>query len=86
MPTFYLLISLALAIGINFIFPIKRIISSPYTYVGVLFILFGIIINVWADNLFKKNKTTVKPYEERNLEQEFGEKYLDYKKKVRRWI
>ena len=26
------------------------------------------------------------PFEEKNLEQEFREKYLDYKKKVRRWI
>ena len=143
MPPSYFLISLALTIGINFILPIKKIIPFPYTYVGALFILFGIIINIWTDNLFKKSKTTVKPYEtpisfevsgpfsisrhpmylgmcailtgvaiilgsistfvfpiifiilmeimfipfeERNLEQEFGEKYLDYKKKVRRWF
>jgi len=26
------------------------------------------------------------PMEEKNLEIVFGEKYLDYKKKVRRWI
>ena len=26
------------------------------------------------------------PIEERNLEKKFGKKYLDYKKKVRRWI
>jgi len=143
MPTTYLLISLALTIGLNFIFPIKRIIHSPNTYMGVIFILFGVLINVWADNLFKKSRTTVKPhetptsfevscpfrisrhpmylgmcaillgvaiilgsistfvvpiffiilmeivfipFEEKNLEQEFREKYLDYKKKVRRWI
>jgi len=113
------------------------------TYIGVIFILFGVLINVWADNPFKKSRTTVKPheiptsfevsgpfrisrhpmylgmcsillgvaiilgsistfvvpiffiilmeimfipFEEKNLEQEFREKYLDYKKKVRRCI
>ncbi len=63
MPTTYLLISLALTIGLNSIFPIKRIIHSPNTYMGVIFILFGVLINVWADNLFKKSRTTVKPHE-----------------------
>jgi len=26
------------------------------------------------------------PFEERNLKKAFGKKYLDYKRKVRRWI
>jgi protein-S-isoprenylcysteine O-methyltransferase Ste14 len=30
--------------------------------VGFLFILLGIILNIWVDIMFKKNKTTVKPY------------------------
>ena len=106
-------------------------------------IIFGIILNIWADALFKKRKTTVKPHEkptsfeisgpfrisrhpmylgmaaillgtsiilgslisflfpiifiilmeimfirieEKNLEKVFGKKYLDYKRKVRRWV
>ena len=106
-------------------------------------LVFGCVINVITDNLFKHRKTTVKPYEkptsfitsgpfkisrhpmylgmllillgvavllgslltfipclafiilmelifisleEKNLEKEFGNKYLEYKKKVRRWI
>ena len=106
-------------------------------------IIFGIVINIGADALFKKAKTTVKPHEmpsylevkgpfqisrhpmylgmaailfgtaillgslitfifpvflailmdiifiteeEQNLEKVFGEQYLDYRKKVRRWI
>jgi protein-S-isoprenylcysteine O-methyltransferase Ste14 len=108
-----------------------------------LLILFGTIINIWTDNLFKKAGTTVKPtllpkyfitkgpfkisrhpmylgmvavlfgeamilgtfitfifpiifiilmeilfipIEEENLQKKFGNKYLDYKNKVRRWI
>jgi len=127
----------------HFIFPIKKLIFSPYTYLGFVFIALGIILNIWTDILFKKKKTTVKPYkkptqllisgpfrisrhpmylgmaiillgvaiihgtlitfvfpiifiifmelffipfEEKNLERIFGKKYLNYKKKVRRWI
>jgi protein-S-isoprenylcysteine O-methyltransferase Ste14 len=121
----------------------KKIIHSPYIYLGIIFIFFGCSINIWTDNLFKRSKTTVKPYdpptalevtgpfrisrhpmylgmcaillgeaiilgsviaflfplifvilvevifipyEEKNLEKAFGGEYLDYKKKVRRWI
>jgi protein-S-isoprenylcysteine O-methyltransferase Ste14 len=142
-PPTYFLIFLILSIGLHFIFPIKKIIYPPYTYFGFMLILFGVILNLWTDFLFKKGKTTVKPYEnprelliegpfrisrhpmylgmtgvllgvavlhgtlitflfplsfiilaeliyipfeEKNLEQMFGEQYLDYKKKVRRWI
>jgi len=62
MPTTYLLISLVLILGLNFILPIKKLIYTPYSYMGVILILLGIIINIWTDNLFKKSKTTVKPY------------------------
>jgi len=117
--------------------------ATPYHYISIVFIGIGVVLNLWTDSLFKKHKTTVKPYEnpthleipgpfcisrhpmylgmvsillgiaialgslitlvvpilfvivmeamfipfeERNLEQAFGKEYLDYKKKVRRWI
>jgi len=137
------MVLLLLSIGLNFLLPIKQILYSPYTYLGIMPILFGIVINIWADALFKKRSTTVKPHEtptyfetsgpfrisrhpmylgmvaillgvavllgsltsflspvlfitlmdkifipmeERNMEKTFGDKYMDYKKKVRRWI
>lgn len=121
----------------------KQIIPANYSYLGIFLIAFGVVVNVWSDNLFKKTKTTVKPYEkptflitsgpflfsrhpmylgmasillgsavmlqslitfifpfifiiimevlfipkeEKSLEKVFGKKYLDYKKRVRRWI
>ena len=142
-PDMYFIIFLILSIVMHFIFPIKKLIFSPYTYLGFVFIALGIILNIWTDILFKKKKTTVKPYkkptqllisgpfrisrhptylgmtilllgvtiihgtlitfvfpiifiilmelffipfEEKNLERIFGKKYLNYKKKVRRWI
>ena len=63
MPPTYFLIFLALSILLHFIFPIKKIIFCPYSQIGWLFIVFGIVLNIWADSLFKKKKTTVKPGE-----------------------
>ena len=141
-PTYFILL-LILSIGLHFIFPIKKIIFPPYTYFGWIFIIFGAVLNLWTDSLFKKNKTTVKPFEkpaelitvgpfkisrhpmylgmtaillgvailhgtlitlifplifivlsetlflsqeEKNLEETFGENYINYKNRVRRWL
>jgi len=143
MPPTYLIIFLGLSILLHFIFPIKKIIYFPYTQLGWLLIIFGGVLNVWADNIFKKEKTSVKPgeksiklitsgpfklsrhpmylgmmaillgtaiihgsligfvfpiifiilieilfipMEEKNMERVFGKKYLEYKRKTRRWI
>ncbi len=142
-PPSYFLICLALAIGLNFVLPVMRLIYAPYKYIGILLLGIGIWLNIWADNLFKKKNTTVKPYEkssalvlegpfrfsrhpmylgmvvallgvavilgslisffspiaffitiqiafipleEKAMEQTFGQKYLDYKNRVRCWL
>ncbi len=63
MPPTYFILFLVFSILLHFIFPIKKIIFVPYTYLGWILIIFGIILNIWVDNIFKKIKTTVKPYE-----------------------
>jgi len=63
MPTTFLLVLLLLSLVLHFFFPIKKIIHSSYIYLGVIFIIIGGILNIWADNIFKVNKTTVKPHE-----------------------
>ena len=132
-----------LSIVLNIFVPIKKLIVQPYNYLGIVLILFGLLIDVWAWMLFRRRKTTLNPYkipskletsnlfkisrnpmyfgmdlvlwglsiffgslitfifpilfiilieklfikfEEENLEERFGKKYIDYKKKVRRWI
>jgi len=60
-PPTYFLILLFLSILFHFVFPIKKIIPSPYNHLGWVFIIIGITLNIWADNLFKKHKTTVEP-------------------------
>lgn len=142
-PPIYFLIYLLLAIGLHFILPVIQLIHTPYKFIGILLLGIGIWLNLWADGLFKKKNTTVKPFEkssalilegpfrfsrhpmylgmviallgvaiilgslitflvpiacfvtmqivfirheERALEQTFGQKYLDYKKRVRCWL
>ena len=143
MPPTYFIALLIISIGLHFILPITKLIYPPYNYSGVIVIIFGIVINLWTDSLFKKNKTTVKPHEmpnlilasgpfrisrhpmylgmasilfgtaiimgslitfifpiifiilmeylfirmeEKNMEKKFGDKFLNHKKKIRRWI
>jgi protein-S-isoprenylcysteine O-methyltransferase Ste14 len=62
MPTNYFIAFLALSIALHFLFPIKKVVYPPYTYAGFIMILFGAIMNLWTDRLFKENNTTVKPY------------------------
>ena len=132
-----------LMIGLHFLFPLMKVIVSPYNYLGILLIVIGLWFNVWSSNFFKKVKTAIKPFEESSylvteglfkytrhpmylgmllalvglfillgsitpllaipifiwvmtkkfvlieekaLEEKFGEDYLKYKDKVRRWI
>ena len=134
---------LALSVLIHFFFPLMKFSYFPYNYIGILLIIFGIFLNLKADSMFKKSRTTVKPHlipssfhvsgpfilsrhpmyfgiflilvcseiiisslttfifpfafvalmeilfipkEEKNMEKTFGKKYLEYKKRVRRWI
>ena len=143
LPPTYFFILLFLSIGLHFVFPIKKVIFPPHTYLGFIFIAFGVVLNIWADFLLKGKKTTVKPYEnpkqlitsgpfhisrnpqylgfavillgiainhgtlitfvspiafvilmellfipfeEKNLERIFRKSYINYKKRVRRWI
>ena len=142
-PTSYFLFLLLLLILFRFTLPIVKFEYSPYNYLGVVLIIFGGVINLWADALMKKWETTVKPHlkpstlitsgpfgftrhpmylgmlsillgsaviagslitfvfpviyiilmevlfipmEEDNLKKAFGNAYLEYKRKVRRWI
>jgi len=62
-PTVFLIFLLA-QIGVHFVVPVMKVVTAPYRYLGIIPILFGIVLNIWADALFKKKATTVKPYED----------------------
>lgn len=63
MPTTYFTILLVLTIVSGLFLDMEKIVYLPYTYAGILLITFGIIMNIWADFLFKNRSTTVKPHE-----------------------
>ena len=143
LPPTYFATCLIIAAVLHYLLPIKQIIYYPINLLGFLFFVIGGILNIWTDQLFKKNKTTVKPgekpsvliqtgpfkisrnpmylgmsilligigfilgsvssfigvflfvatmeiafitQEERFMQEQFGEEYLAYKKKVGRWI
>ena len=59
----YFIILLVLSVISNFLFPITTVIYAPYTYFGIIFIGFGIILSFWSRLLFLKSKTTLSPFE-----------------------
>ena len=134
---------LFLVIALHYFLPIYQLINFPYKYIGLAIALFGGIINIWGDWIFKQKKTTIKPFEkssalvtngpfkfsrhpiylgmfltvlglavflgsmisflpaivfffimdivfitkeEKMMQKTFGQEYLDYKKRVRKWL
>lgn len=63
MPPTYFMIFLVLAIASHFLFPGIRFHYYPWNLLGLLLIVFGAILNLWTDALFKRSETTVKPHE-----------------------
>jgi protein-S-isoprenylcysteine O-methyltransferase Ste14 len=143
LPPTHFYIYLIISILLHYTLPLKQIIYYPFYLIGFLFFVLGTGLNIWADQLLKKQKTTVKPnekptslietgafkisrnpmylgmtlallgagfilgsitsfigallfivtmeiafipMEEKNLQEQFGETFENYKKKVRRWV
>ena len=60
-PPTYFIIYLLLSIVLHFVMPVAQLISPPLNYSGIVLILLGIILNIWADQLYKKNQTEISP-------------------------
>jgi hypothetical protein len=60
-PPTYFAALLFLSAALHFAYPARGVVEPPYAYLGLLLIAFGVVLNLWADSLFKKSKTTVKP-------------------------
>ena len=63
LPPTYCFTFLVAAIALHLILPVSRIIPSPYNLSGIVLVVLGIWIMVWADSLFKKSNTEVKPFD-----------------------
>jgi protein-S-isoprenylcysteine O-methyltransferase Ste14 len=143
LPPTNFFISLIISVALHFTLPLLQIIKYPFNLIGILFFIIGAGLNIWADQMMKKQNTTVKPdekptvlietgvfkisrnpmylgmallllgagfilgsltsfigvilfvaameimfipNEEKILQEQFGEEYLAYKNKVRRWV
>jgi protein-S-isoprenylcysteine O-methyltransferase Ste14 len=63
LPPTYFYSAILVMIVLHFVIPLVQIISFPINLVGIVPIVFGGVLNIRADNLFKKRSTTVKPFE-----------------------
>jgi len=63
-PPTYLLVAIVVMAALHFLVPLRTIIPLPYNCLGVLPLLVGLAVNIWASHLFNKVNTTVKPFEE----------------------
>lgn len=64
LPPVYLLVALLLMAGLHVAFPVRQVIRFPYRYSGLLFVLGGILLVLWAARLFGQAGTTIKPFQE----------------------
>lgn len=63
LPPTYFVVLLVLSAASHIFLPAPQIVDYPYILLGFPLIVFGIWLNLAADSLFEKRKTTVKPHE-----------------------
>jgi protein-S-isoprenylcysteine O-methyltransferase Ste14 len=66
LPPTYLLVALILILLLHFIFSIANAIKIPWNLIGLLPLILGVVLNLIADNAYKRSQTTVKPFLESN--------------------
>jgi protein-S-isoprenylcysteine O-methyltransferase Ste14 len=63
LPPTYLLLSIAAMVLLHFLIPVASIAPYPWNLLGILPLAMGVSLNLIADIAFKKDQTTVKPFE-----------------------
>ena len=64
LPPTYFLVAIVVAVALHFLVPIRQLLHFPWRLAGIAPLLIGIVLNLVADQSFKRHNTTVKPFEE----------------------
>ena len=62
-PPTYLLIAIIVMIVFHFVLPVLFLIPAPWTLLGLIPLILGILINIGADQVFHRVNTPVSPFE-----------------------
>jgi len=63
LPPTYLFISIAMMALLHFLVPVLMFAVYPWNLLGIIPLVTGVTLNLIADTAFKKEQTTVKPFE-----------------------
>lgn len=63
-PPFWLLGALLGMAALHWLAPVTTVVSSPWSWGGLLFVVLGILLLVWAAGLFRRERTGIKPFTE----------------------
>ena len=63
LPPSYFLAAIVFMVALHFLFPIRRVLNFPWSLAGLVPLVVGCGFNLFADQRFKTNATTVKPFE-----------------------
>ena len=64
LPPTYFAAAGVISVFVHIAVPLYTLIRFPLTLIGVIPITVGAILNLWADQVFKRQGTTVKPYQQ----------------------
>lgn len=62
-PPVYLLTSVVLMVALHLLAPVRQVVPAPWRYMGVILIVAGPWVVLWAAGIFRKAETTIKPFE-----------------------
>ena len=63
LPPTYFFGAVLLVVVLHFLLPLHQILYFPWCLLGLAPLVIGIMLNLLADQAFKKHNTTVKPFE-----------------------
>ncbi len=61
-PPVYFFAAILLMFVLHFLAPLAKILAFPWTLLGILLLMLGIVFNLMTVNIFKRNDTTIKPF------------------------